>query len=69
MDNGQHGSDDSDDDREVVHFQMPGLSIRITERTLQTIGQYTGKSWMAVVFAVAIAIIIYAFNGFAKGNM
>ena len=69
MDNGQHGSDDSDDDREVVHFQMPGLSIRITERTLQTIGQYTGKSWMAVVFAVAISIIIYAVNGFTKGEM
>ena len=69
MDNEKHGSDDSDDGREVVHFTMPGLSIRITERTLQTIGQYTGKSWMAVVFAVAIAIIIYAFNGFAKGNM
>ena len=69
MDNEKHGSDDPDDDREVVHFQLPGLSVRITERTLQTIGQYTGKSWMAVVFAVAIAIIIYAFNGFAKGNM
>ena len=69
MDNGQHGSDDSDDDREVVHFTMPGLSIRITERTLQTIGQYTGKSWMAVVFAVAISIIIYAVNGFTKGEM
>ena len=69
MDNEKNGSDDSDDDREVVHFQMPGLSIRITERTLQTIGQYTGKSWMAVVFAVAISIIIYAVNGFAKGEM
>ncbi len=69
MDNEKHGSDDSDDDREVVHFQMPGLSIRITERTLQTIGQYTGKSWMAVVFAVAISIIIYAVNGFTKGEM
>lgn len=69
MDNQKNGSDDSDDDREVVHFQMPGLSIRITERTLQTIGQYTGKSWMAVVFAVAISIIIYAVNGFTKGEM
>ena len=69
MDNEKHGSDDSDDDREVVHFQMPGLSIRITERTLQTIGQYTGRSWMAVVFAVAISIIIYAVNGFTKGEM
>ena len=69
MDNEKHGSDDSDDDREVVHFQMPGLSVRITERTLQTIGQYTGKSWMAVVFAVAISIIIYAVNGFTKGEM
>ena len=59
--------DDDDDDREVVHFTMPGLSIRITERTLQTIGQYTGKSWMAVVFAFAIAIIVYAFSGFSKG--
>ena len=69
MDNEKHGSDDSDDDREVVHFQMPGLSVRITERTLQTIGQYTGKSWMAVVFAIAAAIIIYAVNGFTKGEM
>ena len=69
MDNEKHGNDDSDDDREVVHFQMPGLSVRITERTLQTIGQYTGKSWMAVVFAVAIAIIIYAVNGFSKGAL
>ena len=69
MDNEKHGSDDSDDDREVVHFQMPGLSVRITERTLQTIGQYTGKSWMAVVFALAIAIIIYAVNGFTKGAL
>ena len=69
MDNKKQGSDNSDDDREVVHFQMPGLSIRITERTLQTIGQYTGKSWMAVVFAVAISIIIYAVNGFTKGEM
>ena len=69
MDNEKHGSDDSDDDQEVVHFQMPGLSVRITERTLQTIGQYTGKSWMAVVFAVAIAIIIYAVNGFSKGAL
>ena len=69
MDNEKHSSDDSDDDREVVHFQMPGLSVRITERTLQTIGQYTGKSWMAVVFAVAIAIIIYAVNGFVRGDV
>ena len=69
MDNEKHGSDDSDDDREVVHFTMPGLSIRITERTLQTIGQYTGKSWMAVVFAIAAAIIIYAVNGFVRGNV
>jgi hypothetical protein len=58
---------DNPEDREVVHFTMPGLSIRITERTLQTIGQYTGKSWMAVVFAIAIAIIIYAVSGFARG--
>ena len=69
MDEQRQADKNTDDEREVVHFQMPGLSIRITERTLQTIGQYTGKSWMAVVFAVAIAIIIYAFNGFAKGNM
>ena len=69
MDNEKHGSDDSGDDREVVHFQMPGLSVRITERTLQTIGQYTGKSWMAVVFAIAAAIIIYAVNGFTKGAL
>ena len=69
MDTEKNGSDDSDDDREVVHFQMPGLSVRITERTLQTIGQYTGKSWMAVVFAIAAAIIIYAVNGFTKGGM
>ena len=70
MDNEKHGSDDSDDDdREVVHFQMPGLSVRVTEKTLQTIGQYTGKSWMAVVFAIAIAIILYAVNGFSKGAL
>ena len=69
MDNEKHGSDDSDDDQEVVHFQMPGLSVRITERTLQTIGQYTGKSWMAVVFAIAAAIIIYAVNGFVRGDV
>ena len=60
---------DAEDDREVVHFTMPGLSVRITDRTLQTIGQYTGKSWMAVVFAIAIAIILYALNGFYKGGM
>ena len=69
MDTAKNGSDDSDDDREVVHFQMPGLSVRITERTLQTIGQYTGKSWMAVVFAIAAAIIIYAVNGFVRGDV
>jgi hypothetical protein len=69
MDEQQKAGNNDDDDREVVHFTMPGLSIRITERTLETVGKYTGKSWMAVVFAVAIAIIIYAFNGFAKGGM
>ena len=67
MDNETQPDNNDDDNREVVHFTMPGLSIRITERTLQTIGQYTGKSWMAVVFAIAIAIIIYAVSGFAKG--
>jgi hypothetical protein len=61
--------DDAEDDREVVHFTMPGLSIRITERTLETVGKYTGKSWMAVVFAIAIAIIIYAINGFVRGSV
>ncbi|MFO0201674.1 MAG: hypothetical protein ACK528_00935 [Alphaproteobacteria bacterium] len=61
--------DHSEDDREVVHFTMPGLSVRITDRTLQTIGQYTGKSWMAVVFAIAIAIILYALAGFYRGGM
>ena len=60
---------DAEDDREVVHFTMPGLSVRITDRTLQTIGQYTGKSWMAVVFAIAIAIILYALAGFYRGGM
>ena len=69
MDEQRQADNNADDEREVVHFQMPGLSIRITERTLETVGKYTGKSWMAVVFAVAIAIIIYAFNGFAKGDM
>ena len=66
MDDQTPQNDDSDD-REVVHFQMPGLSIRITNETLKTVGQYTGKSWMAVVFAIAIAIIIYAVNGFTRG--
>ena len=69
MDEQRQADNNTDDDREVVHFQMPGLSIRISERTLETIGKYTGKSWMAVVFAVAIAIIIYAFNGFSKGAL
>ena len=69
MDEQRQADNNTDDEREVVHFQMPGLSIRISERTLETIGKYTGKSWMAVVFAVAIAIIIYAINGFAKGGM
>ena len=69
MDEQRQADNNTDDEREVVHFQMPGLSVRITERTLQTIGQYTGKSWMAVVFAIAAAIIIYAVNGFTKGEM
>ena len=69
MDEQRQADNNTDDEREVVHFQMPGLSVRVTEKTLQTIGQYTGKSWMAVVFAIAIAIILYAFNGFAKGGM
>ena len=69
MDEQRQADNNTDDEREVVHFQMPGLSIRISERTLETIGKYTGKSWMAVVFAVAIAIIIYAFNGFSKGAL
>jgi len=57
-----------DDGGEVVHFTMPGLSIRITNKTLETIGRHTGKSWMAVVFAFAAAIIIYALNGFVRGG-
>ena len=69
MDEQRQADNNTDDDREVVHFQMPGLSVRITERTLQTIGQYTGKSWMAVVFAIAAAIIIYAVNGFVRGDV
>ena len=69
MDEIQQASNNDDDDREVVHFTMPGLSIRITERTLETVGKYTGKSWMAVVFAIAIAIIIYAINGFVRGSV
>ena len=69
MDEPQKAGNNDDDDREVVHFTMPGLSVRITDRTLQTIGQYTGKSWMAVVFAIAIAIILYALNGFYKGGI
>ena len=69
MDEQRQADNNTDDEREVVHFQMPGLSIRISERTLETIGKYTGKSWMAVVFAIAAAIIIYAVNGFAKGGM
>ena len=69
MDEPQKASNNDDDEREVVHFQMPGLSIRISERTLETIGKYTGKAWMAVVFAIAAAIIIYAVNGFTKGEM
>jgi len=69
MDEPQKAGNNDDDDREVVHFTMPGLSIRITERTLETVGKYTGKSWMAVVFAIAIAIIIYAINGFVRGSV
>ena len=69
MDDPQKASNNDDDDAEVVHFTMPGLSIRITERTLETVGKYTGKSWMAVVFAIAIAIIIYAINGFVRGSV
>jgi len=72
MDNEQQpdkNDDDDGEDRVVIDFAMPGLSIRITERTLQTIGKYTGKSWMAVVFAIAIAIIIYAASGLSKGAL
>ena len=69
MDEQRQADNNTDDEREVVHFQMPGLSIRISERTLETIGKYTGKSWMAVVFAIAIAIIIYAINGFVRGSV
>ena len=69
MDEQRQADNNTDDEREVVHFQMPGLSIRISERTLETIGKYTGKSWMAVVFAIAAAIIIYAVNGFVRGNV
>ena len=69
MDEQQHAGNNDDDEREVVHFTMPGLSIRISERTLETIGKYTGKSWMAVVFAIAAAIIIYAVNGFVRGDV
>ena len=69
MDEQRQADNNTDDEREVVHFQMPGLSVRVTEKTLQTIGQYTGKSWMAVVFAIAIAIILYAVNGFSKGAL
>ena len=69
MDEPQKAGNNDDDDSEVVHFTMPGLSIRITERTLETVGKYTGKSWMAVVFAIAIAIIIYAINGFVRGSV
>ena len=69
MDEPQKAGNNDDDDAEVVHFTMPGLSIRITERTLETVGKYTGKSWMAVVFAIAIAIIIYAINGFVRGSV
>lgn len=69
MDEQRQADNNTDDEREVVHFQMPGLSVRVTEKTLQTIGQYTGKSWMAVVFAIAIAIILYAVNGFTKGAL
>ena len=69
MDEQRQADNNTDDEREVVHFQMPGLSVRVTEKTLQTIGQYTGKSWMAVVFAIAAAIIIYAVNGFVRGDV
>ena len=69
MDEPKKAGNNDDDDREVVHFTMRGLSIRITERTLETVGKYTGKSWMAVVFAIAIAIIIYAINGFVRGSV
>ena len=69
MDEQRQADNNDDDDAEVVHFTMPGLSIRITERTLETVGKYTGKSWMAVVFAIAIAIIIYAINGFVRGSV
>jgi hypothetical protein len=67
MDDQTHAEDDSDN-TEIVHFTMPGLSIRITNKTLETIGRHTGKSWMAVVFALAAAIIIYALNGFVRGG-
>jgi hypothetical protein len=67
MDDQTQPKDDSEDS-EIVHFTMPGLSIRITNKTLETIGRHTGKSWMAVVFALAAAIIIYALNGFVRGG-
>ena len=67
MDDQRRPKDDSEDS-EIVHFTMPGLSIRITNKTLETIGRHTGKSWMAVVFAFAAAIIIYALNGFVRGG-
>jgi hypothetical protein len=64
MDNDEQQDQNKQDEQPVVHFTMPGLSIRISERTLKTIGDVTGKSWMAVVFALAAAIIIYSLQGF-----
>lgn len=55
-------------DREFLHLTAPGFSVRLNHRNLQTIMQYTGHAWCAVVYALGISIVIYAASAFYWGG-
>jgi hypothetical protein len=56
-------SDDAekrDDQQPMVHVDLPGVDLKLSEKAFKTLMQHTGDAWNWVIYAFALSIVLYA---------
>lgn len=49
-----------DDQRPMVHVDLPGVDVELSEKAFKTLMQHTGEAWNWVIYALAVSIVLYA---------
>ena len=46
--------------RPMVHVDLPGVDVELSEKAFKTLMQHTGEAWNWVIYAFAVSIVLYA---------